>query len=90
MRGFVTYMQSHLGQLFIFPWKKRAVLGVVDLFVVPLPFYVPHSFHMHILGLELGVIGGLITPVCSYILSESIMCHSTWFEVCLVLCCVVL
>ena len=34
-RGF----ESHLGQLFIFPWKKRAVLGVVDLFVVPLPFY---------------------------------------------------
>ena len=25
-RGF----ESHLGQLFIFPWKKRAVLGVVD------------------------------------------------------------
>ena len=31
-RGF----ESHLGQLFIFPWKKR---GVVDLFVVPMPFY---------------------------------------------------
>ena len=33
--------------------------------------------HMHILGLELGVIGGLITPVCSYMLSESLLCHST-------------
>ena len=32
---------------------------------------------MHILGLELGVIGGLITPVCSCMLSESILCHST-------------
>ena len=29
-----------------FPWKKRAVLGVVDLFVVPLPFYTPCSWHM--------------------------------------------
>ena len=29
----------HPGQLFFFPWKKRAVLDVVDLFVVPLPFY---------------------------------------------------
>ena len=53
---------------------ERAVLGVVDLFVVPLPFY--GSFHMHN-SLELGVFSGLITPVCSYILSESILCHST-------------
>ena len=31
--------ESHLGQLFFFLGKKRAVQGVVDLFVVPLPFY---------------------------------------------------
>ena len=30
--------ESHLGQL-VFFLEKRAVLGVVDLFVVPLPFY---------------------------------------------------
>ena len=29
----------HLGQLFFFSLEKRAVLGVFDLFVVPLPFY---------------------------------------------------
>ena len=28
-----------------FSLEKRAVLGVVDLFVVPLLFYVPHSLH---------------------------------------------
>ena len=46
---------------------------------------------MHILGLELGVIGGLITPVCSYMLSESLLCHSTVVGglPCVVLCCVV-
>ena len=38
---------------------------------------IPLSFHMHILSLELGVLGGLVTPACSYILSESILCHST-------------
>ena len=44
---------------------------------------------MNILSSELGVFGGLITLVCSYILSESILCHSTvvWgFP----LCCIVL
>ena len=40
---------------------------------------------MHILSLELGVFGGLVTPVCSYILSESLLCHSTAVEVCLCL-----
>ena len=45
--------------------------------------------HMHILGLELGVIGGLIIPVCSYMLSESLLCHSTVVGglPCVVLCC---
>ena len=38
---------------------------------------IPLSFYMHILSLELGVIGGLVTPACSYILSENILCHST-------------
>ena len=39
---------------------------------------------------ELSVFGGLVTPVCSYILSESLLCHSTAVEVCpcLVMCCV--
>jgi hypothetical protein len=32
-----------------------------------------------ILSLELGVFGGLITPVCSCMLSERILCHSTAF-----------
>ena len=48
---------------------------------------------MSILNLELGVFGGLITPVCSYILSEGFLCHSTenWGLTlpCVVLCCVV-
>ena len=34
-----------------------------------------------------GIFGGLISPVCSYILSESILCHST---VRFALCCIVL
>ena len=36
-----------------------------------------------------GVIGGLIAPVCSYILSESILCYSTCVEdlnLCLLSC----
>ena len=42
---------SHLGQLF-FLEKKRAVLGVVDLFVVPLAFYlVVNMYWMVWLGL---------------------------------------
>ena len=48
---------------------------------------------MQILSLELGVFGGLITPVCSYILSEGFLCHSTEYWgltlPCVVLCCVV-
>ena len=50
---------------------------------------------MQILSLELGVFGGLITPVCSYILSEGFLCHSTrvlgfdFALCCVVLCCVV-
>ena len=45
---------------------------------------------MHILSLELGVFGGLVTSVYSYILSESLLCHSTAVEIylCLVLYCV--
>ena len=51
------------------------VMGVVDLFELPcLSTSLPS---LRILGLELGVIGGLITPVCSYILSESLLCCST-------------
>ena len=49
-RGF----ESHPGQLFFFPWRKRAVLDVVVLFVVPLPFYylvvftcTPHQIQCH-------------------------------------------
>ena len=42
--------------------------------------------HIHI-GLESSVFGGLIIPVCSYILSESYCAIAQWFEVCLVLCC---
>ena len=30
-----------------------------------------------IIYLELGILGGLVTPTCSYVLSESIVCHST-------------
>ena len=30
-----------------------------------------------LLGLELRIFGGVITPICSYILSESVLCHST-------------
>ena len=41
------------------------------------------EMHIILLSLELGIFGGLITPVCSYILSESRLCHSTL--VCLVL-----
>ena len=44
-RGF----ESHLGQLFFFPWKKRVVLGVlVDLFVVPLAFYLVVHMYMYL------------------------------------------
>ena len=35
----LLWFKSHLGQLFRFPWGKRAVLGVVALFALPLPFY---------------------------------------------------
>ena len=42
-------------------------------------------------NLELGVFGGLITPVCSYILSEGFSVHSTEYRgltlPCVVLCC---
>ena len=38
---------------------KELSMGVVDLFVVSLPFY--GSFHMHN-SLELGVFSGLISP----------------------------
>ena len=38
-----------------------------------------------LLSLELGIFGGLITPVCSYILSESRLCHSTHVCLCRVL-----
>ena len=31
----VASVESHPGQLFFFPRKERAVLGVVDLFVLP-------------------------------------------------------
>ena len=60
--------------------------GEKGIYYTPLPIHVcllclclsiPLSFHMHILSLELGVLGGLVTPACSYILSESILCHST-------------
>ena len=47
---------------------------------------------MCILGLEFGVIGGLITPVCYYILSENVLCHSTvvcGLRCAFVVCCVV-
>ena len=40
---------------------KRAVLGVVDCFLLVV-------FTCTVLSLDLGVFGGLITPVCSYIL----------------------
>ena len=36
-----------------------------------------HIVSFTIYSLELGVFGGLITPVCSYILSESVLCHDT-------------
>ena len=36
--------------------------------------------------MELGVFGGLITPVCSYILSESVLCHSTVVRHCVLYC----
>ena len=36
-----------------------------------------HIMYMQTLNLELGVFGGLVTPVCSYILSEGYLCHST-------------
>ena len=39
--------------------EKKAVLGVVDLFVVPLPFYIPRSFHMQCYNMD--------TVVCCYI-----------------------
>ena len=82
-RGF----ESHPGQLFLFS------LGVAELFALPcLSTSLPSCWDIHVLSLEFGVFGGLITPVCSYILSESILCHSTvvWGLPCVVLCCVVL
>ena len=63
-------------------FSLETVLGVVDLFVVHLPFY--SSFQMYILSLELGAFSGLITTVCSYILSERVYCAKVqWFEVCI-------
>ena len=62
---------------------KELSMGVVDLFVVSLPFY--GSFHMHN-SLELGVFSGLIAP--TYLVR--VLCTiAQWFEVCLcvVLCC---
>ena len=34
-----SWVRISPGQLFLFPWKERAALGVVYFFVVPLPFY---------------------------------------------------
>ena len=44
---------------------------------------------MQILNLEMGVFGGVITPVCSYILSERFLCHSRVLGFDFALCCVV-
>ena len=64
-----------------------AALGVVDSFGFPcLSTSLPSCSDMHVRGLELGF-GGLITPVCSYILSESLLCYGTvvWGLTCVVL-----
>ena len=47
--------------------------------------------HMHVLILELGVIGGLVTPVCSYVLSECLLCAiAQLLRFAFALCCIVL
>ena len=52
-------------------FEKRVVLGAVDLLTLRLPCYLAVVTCIIIL-----VFIGLITPVCSYILSEGILCHS--------------
>ena len=64
------------------PLEKGVVLGGIELFALPLSYYLT-EVHMHILSLELGIIGGLITPVCSYMLSYFAI--GQFFEVCFVL-----
>ena len=46
---------------------------------------------MQILNLEMGVFGGLVTPVCSYILSDGFLCHhaQSYLGFDFALCCVV-
>ena len=56
--GHQVYM-LHPGQLFFFPWKKRAVLDVVDLFVVPLPSYLTHV-RMYVLSITHSNVAGLL------------------------------
>ena len=63
--------------------EKKGCSGFVELFAFAL--LITSLMTMHILSLELGVFGGLVTLVCSYILSESLLCHSTAVEVCLCL-----
>ena len=74
---------SHLHSQCWVTHMSEAVM-CMDLFALPcLSTSLPSCWDMHILGLELGIFGGLITPVCSYI--------TDWeYSLRFALCCVVL
>ena len=80
----VSSRQSNISRVYRTVWKYFLFWNVVAWGPVHMLLYII-EMHIILLSLEFGIFGGLIFPVCSYILSESRLCHSILVCLCPVL-----